>query len=206
MKKQFLVGAITASTLLVGVIAGAPSAQAATIACSSFTGFRLDASTRGIVPNAGCAVGSQGQDSIANVNADTFFDISTWGLLAKSDENSGKNFFTPPEDGTAGTFDFSALGIDFSKQNVLVTFKAANEFNFVGYLATAAAGSWTSPFTDFNNNGRARVRDVSHMSIFTSAKPDPTPVPTPALLPGLIGMGAAALRKRRGAAEESAEA
>lgn len=33
-----------------------------------------------------------------------------------------------------------------------------------------------------------------------------TPVPTPALLPGLIGMGVAALRKRKGEAEESAEA
>jgi hypothetical protein len=30
-----------------------------------------------------------------------------------------------------------------------------------------------------------------------------TPVPTPALLPGLIGMGVAALRKKRGEAEES---
>lgn len=33
-----------------------------------------------------------------------------------------------------------------------------------------------------------------------------TAVPTPALLPGLIGMGVAALRKRKGEAEETAEA
>ncbi|TVP66099.1 MAG: PTPA-CTERM sorting domain-containing protein [Leptolyngbya sp. LCM1.Bin17] len=33
-----------------------------------------------------------------------------------------------------------------------------------------------------------------------------TPVPTPALLPGLIGMGVAALRKRKGEGDESAEA
>lgn len=36
--------------------------------------------------------------------------------------------------------------------------------------------------------------------------PDTTPIPTPALLPGLIGMGVAALRKRSQAEGESAEA
>ena len=39
-----------------------------------------------------------------------------------------------------------------------------------------------------------------------SSKLSGTAVPTPALLPGLIGMGAAALRKRKGEGDESAEA
>ncbi len=50
--------------------------------------------------------------------------------------------------------------------------------------------------TGANGNGSSKLSGT------TSA----TAVPTPALLPGLIGMGVAAMRKRKGEAEETAEA
>ncbi|PSR19095.1 hypothetical protein C8255_04085 [filamentous cyanobacterium CCP3] len=50
--------------------------------------------------------------------------------------------------------------------------------------------------TGANGNGSSKL----------SGTVSATAVPTPALLPGLIGMGLAALRKRKGEAEESAEA
>ncbi|HEY9877420.1 MAG TPA: PTPA-CTERM sorting domain-containing protein [Leptolyngbyaceae cyanobacterium] len=207
MKKVFLTGALTAVTLAAVSGIQANPVQAASIACSSAisdpdTGFTSEPTFLGLSPNAGCEVSDlkgYSQDSLSNVNTESFFNISTWVLKAKSDENSGKNFFSPTG-GKEGTFDFSALGIDFTNNNVLVTFKGPNAFNFVGYLATQATGTWYSPFV----NDKGNVQDVSHMSIFTSAKTQA--VPTPALLPGLVGMGVAALRKRKGNAEESAEA
>jgi hypothetical protein len=214
--KKLLIAAAT-GTLLTGVAFPMSAAQAATVTCSSYTGFtnpaftalREDASTRGISPNSGCEVASFVQDSPANVNAAKFFNINTWTLLAKSDEQSGSSFFTPTE-GQSGAFDFSSLLIDFTKYDVLVTFKGPNqipnetpkEFPIVGYLASQATGSWSSPFTDFNPRGNPRVRDTSHISIFQSAK-SPAAVPTPALLPGLVGMGIAALRKRKQEAEKA---
>lgn len=190
MKKIILASSLAIGTLFSGVGLPINAALAASMTCG--TAFRLDATNRGILPNMGCEVGSFSQDSPQNVNTDAFFGRNDWNLLAKSDEPSGIPFFNPGEGGS-GTFDFSGLGIDFSTYNVLVTFKAANEFPIVGYLATQASGTWLSPFTDFNSQGRPRVRDVSHISVFQS----PRAVPTPALLPGLIGMGVAALRKRQ---------
>jgi hypothetical protein len=57
------------------------------------------------------------------------------------------------------------------------------------------------PYGQNNNNG-AKNLDIDNVYIAGST----TPVPTPALLPGLIGMGVAALRKRNGETEESTEA
>ncbi|HEY9879146.1 MAG TPA: PTPA-CTERM sorting domain-containing protein [Leptolyngbyaceae cyanobacterium] len=211
MKKAFLTGALAAATLASVSGIQANPVQAASIACSLAvsdpdTGFTSDPTFLGLSPNAGCEVSDlagnpknkYSQDSLSNVNSESFFNISTWVLKAKSDENSGKNFFSPTG-GKEGTFDFSALGIDFTNNNVLVTFKGPTAFNFVGYLATQATGTWYSPFV----NDKGNVQNVSHMSIFTSAKTQA--VPTPALLPGLVGMGVAALRKRKANAEESAE-
>lgn len=198
MKRQLLTGVLAAATLVSGIALQAPEAKAAAVACSQFAdfGLRLDPSNL-VIPNNGCAIGSYSQDSAANVNADGIFGFSDWNLLAKSDEPSGSDLFNPVK-GKEGTFDFTRLGFDFSKDRILVTFKGANEFKYVGYLLTASTGTWSSPFTDRVD----RIRDVSHISVFKSA----TPVPTPALLPGLIGMGVAALRKRKGEAEESTEA
>lgn len=63
-------------------------------------------------------------------------------------------------------------------------------------------GSFTllaNSFSDFDSAVQTKLfREIS------TGTGGPAEVPTPALLPGLIGMGVAALRKRKG--EESAEA
>jgi hypothetical protein len=65
------------------------------------------------------------------------------------------------------------------------------------------SGDW-STFGLLNNGGNQPV--LSHMTVYTAVGNPPTAVPTPALLPGLVGLGVAALRKKKQAAEVTQDA
>jgi hypothetical protein len=69
-----------------------------------------------------------------------------------------------------------------------------------------AAGNYRLQFGVVNWNDTAFQSGLAFDGATIAGKPiDPTtPIPTPALLPGLIGMGAMALRKRKAAAVEEA--
>ncbi|MBE9140720.1 PTPA-CTERM sorting domain-containing protein [Nodosilinea sp. LEGE 07088] len=54
------------------------------------------------------------------------------------------------------------------------------------------------------SNFGVRYQSITGTSLGTSGTGKGTPIPTPALLPGLVGLGVAALRKRRNADEEVA--
>lgn len=56
--------------------------------------------------------------------------------------------------------------------------------------------SWQTRVIGTNSDG-----DIGVFAVFASA--NATPIPTPALLPGLLGLGVAALRKRKGETTES---
>ncbi|MBD2260587.1 PTPA-CTERM sorting domain-containing protein [Pseudanabaena sp. FACHB-2040] len=81
-------------------------------------------------------------------------------------------------------------GDDFDFFATSAIFDADMRFNFKGFFGNGTQGVGQVAFTSLNNT-------------FTG---DFTAVPTPALLPGLIGMGVAALRKRKEGSEDSAEA
>jgi len=97
-----------------------------------------------------------------------------------------------------GTFDLPNGGFD--PFGVVVN----NVFTLLADL-DGQSGSYTflvNPGEEFgfgvlttDNIGGAGFATISNFNV--------TPVPTPALLPGLIGMGVAALRKKQGEAEES---
>lgn len=56
----------------------------------------------------------------------------------------------------------------------------------------------------FNSRTNAWAFDV--LNVDQATVPNPTPVPTPALLPGLVGLGLGVLRKRKAEAAASSEA
>jgi hypothetical protein len=57
-----------------------------------------------------------------------------------------------------------------------------------------------------SDTGTYSINTYSYSPVrFSGATPAPTAVPTPALLPGLIGLGMAALRKRKNQGQETAE-
>lgn len=110
----------------------------------------------------------------------SFFDIET-----KDDEPNeiiGASWSYTPGPGDPGITAFTVKYGDFY-----------DLYDFGGVATTS--GSFT-----LASNGPA----LSHITFFDTE--GTTPIPTPALLPGLIGMGVAALRKRKGEAEESTEA
>jgi hypothetical protein len=58
----------------------------------------------------------------------------------------------------------------------------------------------------FDDRGNQDDQDFNDFGIaFQAAEPDTTAVPTPALLPGLIGLGLGAWRKRKAKSQESAQ-
>lgn len=60
--------------------------------------------------------------------------------------------------------------------------------------------NFSGGFIDFEGDQRtsAWAFDILNVSDVVVVPPDTAPIPTPALLPGLIGMGVAALRKKQG--------
>jgi hypothetical protein len=201
----------TASTLLAtaAVLSLAPisNAEAALVSAASPTCSINDI----INPTATACSGSwdgndanQQTDVLAKLLAD--FGVNTgsgtWAFGGKSDDASNGPFTSNPNTSNTGllTFDTAKTGY------FAVALKASNSFSL--YLLNGGTSGISS--FDFNTKGTAtnskeKSQDLSHASLYTFAGSS-TPVPTPALLPGLIGMGVAALRKRKGEAEESAEA
>lgn len=79
-----------------------------------------------------------------------------------------------------------------------------NPINFTTTLNFASALNTGDTFE--LSNWVVRYQSIDGTTLGTSGTGEGTPIPTPALLPGLVGMGIAALRKRQGDAEVTADA
>ncbi len=135
------------------------------------------------------------------VNAQAFFGYSNWFFDGKSSGEGAPNLFTfSSAGGQSGTFTFN--GPAGSISDFMFVFKDGADTNLVGYLVTAASGSWSTPFTEppftFAANN---AKDVSHVSIYyrTDGVEPPAEIPEPGTLAlvGLALMGAASVRRRR---------
>lgn len=75
----------------------------------------------------------------------------------------------------------------------------SNQHLLAHCFTTADARSLPAPSSDFCNdsNREPSQSDSVLFARFSEASAPPTAVPTPALLPGLLGMGAAVLRRRK---------
>jgi hypothetical protein len=135
-----------------------------------------------------------------------FGGITDWTFDGKDDSTSSNpastlGFVANGLDATTGTFGFTS-GIDWANTALAISLKAATRFS-IYYIpkGTLAAGTtsinWNTLGVSVNpNNGNPR--NLSHASVyFNQVATPPTAVPTPALLPGLIGLGVSALRSKR---------
>jgi hypothetical protein len=134
------------------------------------------------------------------VNAESFFGVSNWVFGGRTEYND--------QTGQSGTYNITNPD-RASWEAIMLIFKSGQGTRLVGYLLQddVYSGTWNTPFTSppFNFNGNANSRAVSHISIYY--KPGSAePIPTPAMLPGLIGLGVATWRKHRANAKEASEA
>jgi hypothetical protein len=149
-----------------------------------------------VTANATACSGSwRGND--ANKQTDVLAELANlssltgWSLIGKSDDASNGPFTSNPQV-TSGTLTFdSAVTGPFA-----IALKASNSFSLYYFLND---GSPISALNFIMNgtalNGRGNPQDLSHASLYRVGSS--TVIPTPALLPGLLGMGLAALRKRK---------
>ncbi|MBF2026246.1 MAG: PTPA-CTERM sorting domain-containing protein [Oscillatoriales cyanobacterium C42_A2020_001] len=138
-----------------------------------------------------------------NINAAFGTSLGSWKLVGKSDVNTDN-----VADLASGVLQSGNWGFTQSFFNIkspfVITLKASNFF--AAYLFNGLPGSFTGG--TFNVAGiTTDDRDptkhaaLSHLSIYNQVG---ARIPTPALLPGLIAVGANMLRKRK--AEQGAEA
>ena len=145
------------------------------------------------------------------VSSGVFDGIQNWTFNAKIDLNptevTGLNplgfSISTDKDAKTGTFSFANENINWSLTRLAISLKGGPSYS-IYYIP---AGTFTTAPTNLAWNtlgietgGGSPGPGLSHASVYYDV------IPTPALLPGLIGMGAAALRKRKGEGDESAEA
>lgn len=207
MKKQFWMGALAMGALTVGIWGQVSSAEAALIsgappACTAGNALSVLGATA-------CSGSWQGNDS--NQQADVLSELSaafggttgsgSWIHNTLTDKSDSLNFgpFTSNPSGSTGTLMFDAA----QKGYFAVALKASNSFSlylFNGGNIGISSFNFTTAGTATNNQGKPQ--GLSHASLYYF---DAQPVPTPALLPGLIGLGVAAVRRKKQAAEVTQE-
>jgi hypothetical protein len=193
MQKQLFRYTLAASVLAAGTLLQAIPAHAAIVSCP------LNISSL-VSPSSGCEYSTtfDNDNPTSNVNAEGgFFDFTDWTRILKSDQGGTvvPDFFSS-SGGQSGTFDLTGTSAS-SAANVMLIFKSGDNTTLVGYLLNGLSGSWSSPFRDppFTGLNANQIRDVSHISVYTRGSG--AAIPTPALLPGIAGMGLALLRKKK---------
>lgn len=211
MKKQLLTGVLVVGTLIIFSAFFPGSADASSLKGSNSSKKESNESSYSLAtcpdevlslvsdttrcqyidPQTG-SLNDRNTDLVNNLK---FFERSGW-IISNEDEyfKSG---------GESGTNSFSLINFNWKdKSDVLLVFKGGNDTTLVGYLLdrdnTDGTFTWTQPWEKLYG----KAKDVSHISLYYR-QGGTTPIPTPALLPGLIGMGVAALRKKK--QEETAQ-
>jgi hypothetical protein len=192
MKKQLLTGALAFGTLAVASLLQAAPVKAIGLTCDMSYANKVDAA--GSLVNLGCERGTTNNDKLnpLQVNQDSLFGFSDWNFFGKDNLSDNNTKF--------GEYNLNSR-VQNSWSDIMLVLKGGNgninTKTYVGYLLAQDnlggwTGDWNSPFSN-NNNGN--IKDVSHISLYY--REGATEVPTPALLPGLIGMGVASLRKKK---------
>jgi hypothetical protein len=204
--KKLATGVAIAATVVSGTIAMTAPAEAGTL---SFTGAAR-------LKNAGVAVGGQ--------SAFDFFAYNG-GIGSLTLGTGAGNVQSPPSDPVFGVGPLVLKDLLLTKTGATSWVLASSP---IGSFITGLAGGVTYELTQFNLSkvGTGYSADLS--GIFqggafdgieglgtitaqanlvkangSSFSGDITPVPTPALLPGLLGLGITALRKRKGEGSEA---
>jgi hypothetical protein len=206
MKETLLKMGVAASVAAGAFTIGLSPAQAV-----SFTTTNCDFSGAVI-----CTEVLDGNDNDANLNSfiqPSGFTGITWKQWAKieeggvnpTDPNEGAtgNFFTisysgNPLESLSGTW--SLLESYFGSGTPFVlAIKGANDYAYNYFNGTVFSGTWDTERL-LTPGPNPQQPSISHATLYVAD--NFRPVPTPALLPGLVGMGLAALRKKRTADQD----
>lgn len=216
IKKQLITTAIAVSSVALGWAIQAMPAAAAAITCPDGLGSLIDPTDPNPQLTAKCQYsGTLSDDNeIALFNDELFFGKNDWILAGKDSSAQGQSGtinliedLTP--DANSDVVDLINVGRQGPGKptDLLLSFKGDNQNSglepgtIVAYLLKVPNNggiyNWQTPFSDPDGT----KQDVSRISLFYRAPADGVPVPTPALLPGLVGMGVAAVRKRKATIE-----
>ena len=211
-----IVGAIAAVGMTSFV--GANPAQAAIINgnfSSGFSGWNTSGSTDA---SSGTAVLTAGAQDVASIESFLGLASGTLATIGGAPTNGSaikQSFFANA--GTVVSFDWLFQANDYLPYNDFAFYSIAPVgANLLSNVATVGdygssgqqslsftigtTGAYTLGFGVFNALDNVNSSTLSIDNVSTGV----TPVPTPALLPGLIGLGVVALRKRKAEAVEQA--
>jgi hypothetical protein len=220
MKKRVLTGAIAAGVAAIGFLGQVSPAEAASLgSCASNIGSLVPPGgigQSGFVGADACEKSLLNNDSESDV--ETIFSDPAWTRAfktnapnANSDElfTQGDLALTYTTEKT-GTWALSGLASDVTSFILAVKGGGVDGQNrgqaVLYYLfndLTVLSGDW-STFGLLTPGRNGNQPDLSHITVYTLAGDPVTAVPTPALLPGLIGLGATALRKKKQTAKQEA--
>lgn len=230
MNRRFLTGVFAVGSMAVMGIQ-AEVAQAANLTSNPFLGGlglvvnQSPACTAGSVTGFADCVGSfnlqSGQNDVTNgasnnlasqvLATGVFGGIKNWTFNEKINANGsttgtdplGFNWANVGENQTSGQFNFSTF--NSATTALVISLKSARDFSIYYIPVNALTGStvnWNMLGVALNKNMKPQA--LSHASVYFNTVAPPTPVPTPALLPGLIGIGLAAMRKKKQSAAQDA--
>ena len=209
MNKKYSTGLLAVCTVALAFGAKAQPAFSASMRCSPAVANRvsnLDPNRQLQNTNAvgTCNIGTVPTDSEGQVNDDMIFGVSDW-VLAVTDGGTGINLGY--KDGVSGVWNIenqvqALLGAGVQFTDLMLAFRIRESGSkYVSYLidSSSTSGTWDTPF--FASDGTPK--SVEALSFYYRAPIDGAPIPTPALLPGAVGMAVAALRKRKQVSVES---
>jgi PEP-CTERM motif-containing protein len=177
--------ALAAALVLAGTFGATSPAWAVLVDCAGSLGH-VDSSTacQYLDPPDNSNVAN-----VTNVNAAGFFGFSDWSGVDGWLQTDGGA-------GSSGSWDIGSLTAGLT---YMITFKDGADTNLISFIITAAAGNWTTPFTEppFDFSGGSVVHNVSHFSIFSRGTPTDVPEPATLLMLslGLLSLGFARRKK-----------
>jgi hypothetical protein len=192
--KSMMTGAAIAATVVGGSVALSAPAEAAALDFGGAAKFDTTSGLLDFLPPAG---GGTGTGSFSVVSDLIFGSApSTFAIQDITLTSTGANQWSYLG-GPLPSFISGLLGGESYTLNSFVLNTSTRKADFSGLftkLNEIGIGEFSSQSANFLAGG------ASFSSTITS-----TPVPTPALLPGLVGLGVAALRKRKSEGSEAEE-